>query len=68
MKSQDQLAHNWFIFNVSTVGYIDLVLVLVLFPLCLFLTYVFLVKNGTNQFKWSHSIIKSALRGEEGGS
>ena len=66
MKSVDQLAHNWFIFNVSTVGYIDLVLVL--FPLCLFLTYVFLVKNGTNQFKWSHSIIKFALRGEEGGS
>ena len=62
MKSQDQLAQNWFIFNVFGIfGFLDFVLAL--FPLCLFWTYIFLAKNGTNQLKWGHSIITFALRG-----
>ena len=66
MKSEHQLTQNWFIFNVFSVfnvfGSIDFVLVL--FPLCLFWTYIFLAKNGTNQLKWSRSIITFAFRGD----
>ena len=59
MKSEDQLAQNWFIFNVfNSFGFIDFVLVL--FPLCLFWTYIFLTKNGTNQLKY-HLIITFTL-------
>ena len=61
MKSEDQLAQNWFIFIFfNSVGFSDFVLVL--FHLCLFWTYIFLAKDGTNQFKWGHSIIMFALR------
>ena len=64
MKSEDNLAQNWFIFNIfNSLGFTEFVLVL--FPLCLFLRSIFLAKNGTNQIKWGHSIITFALRGRE---
>ena len=63
MKPEDQLAHNWFIFNVFNI--FDFTnFVLVLFPLCLFWTQIFLSKNGTNQIKWVHSIILFAFSRE----
>ena len=62
MKSEDQLAQNWFTFNFfNSFVFIDFVLVLL--PLCLLCTYIYLAKNGTNQLIWGHSIITFALRG-----
>ena len=54
MKSEDQIAQNWFLINVfNSFDFIDFVLVL--FHLCLIWTYIFLAKkppkNGTNQLK-----------------
>ena len=57
MKSEDQLAQNWVIFNAfNSCGFIDFVLISS--PLCLFWTYIFLVikavlinLNGTIQLE-----------------
>ena len=56
---------NWFTFNVfNSFDFIDFVLVS--FPLYLFWTYIFLAKNGTDQFQWGNSITTFAHRGERG--
>ena len=54
MKSEDQLAQNWFLINVfNSFDFTDFVLVS--FHLCLIWTYIFLAKkpkkNSTNQLK-----------------
>ena len=51
MKSEDELAQNWFIFNVFNSGFGFIEFVLVLFYLRVFWTNIFSQKNGTNQLK-----------------
>ena len=63
MKSEDELAQNWFIFNVFNSGFGFIEFVLVLFYLRVFWTNIFSQKNGTNQLKWGHSILTFTLSG-----
>ena len=44
MKSEDQLAQNWFTFNFFN-SFVFIDFALVLFPLCLLCTYIFLAKK-----------------------